>query len=176
LLYSAPSAGAVTGAILFALSPMPRRPGQMVAIAVGGYGLMLALFGLSQSFVMALLCLALAGGLDSVSMAMRHTVRQLATPDDFRGRVGAVSAVFSAGGPRLGDFQSGVLASFVGARGAMVIGGAACILMVASSRLWAKSLWAYRGEESDPPQPADAAKLSHAGQVRTKNDATSVTD
>lgn len=176
LLYSAPSAGAVTGAIVFALSPIPRRPGQTVAIAVGGYGLMLALFGLSQSFAMALVCLALAGGLDSVSMAMRHTVRQLATPDEFRGRVGAVSSVFSAGGPRLGDFQSGVLASFIGARGAMVIGGAACILMVASSRLWAKSLWTYSGDESDPPKPAEVTEPAHARPVRSQSDVASSSD
>lgn len=151
LLYAAPSAGAVIGAALFAFVPSPRRPGRMVALAMCGYGLVLAMFGLSQSFAVALLFLAFAGGLDSVSMAMRHTVRQLATPDDYRGRVGALASVFSAGGPRLGDFQAGVLASLVGARGAMVIGGGACILMVLSSRIWAKNLWVYKGDEAPHP-------------------------
>ncbi|MBX6342624.1 MAG: MFS transporter, partial [Thermomicrobiaceae bacterium] len=110
LLYAAPSAGAVAGSLLFAMLPAPRRPGRMVALAIMGYGLVLAGFGLAPTFWVALVFLALAGGLDAISMALRHVTRQLATPDDFRGRVGAVASVFAAGGPRLGDFQSGLLA------------------------------------------------------------------
>lgn len=147
LLYSAPAAGAVAGSLIFALLPSPRRPGRVVALAVAAYGISLALFGMARSFPMALGLLALAGGLDAVSMAMRHTVRQLATPDSLRGRVGALASVFSAGGPRLGEFQAGMVASVVGARYAMVLGGSACLLMVVTSRWWARQLWQYRGEE-----------------------------
>ena len=118
-LYSAPSAGAVLGAVVFTMVPTPRHPGRVVAIAIGCYGLALATFGLANSFFVALLLLALAGGVDEISKVMRHTVRQLATPDEFRGRIGAVASIFSAGGPRLGDFQSGLIASFIGPRGAM---------------------------------------------------------
>ncbi len=149
-LYSAPSAGAVLGAALFTMVPTPRHPGRVVAIAIGGYGLALALFGLSQSFVVALALLGLAGVLDAVSMAMRHTVRQLATPNEFRGRIGAVASIFSSGGPRLGDFQSGLIASLIGPRGAMIFGGSACVVMAVSSLSWGRNLWRYRGEE----QPA----------------------
>lgn len=149
LLYAAPSAGAVAGAALFASFPLSRRPGRMVAGAIGGYALVLALFGLSRSFPLALLLLALGGGFDAISMAMRHTVRQLATPDRFRGRVGALASVFASGGPRLGDFQAGLLASFIGAPGAMVAGGMACLGMIASSRLWAPGLWSYTGDDVD---------------------------
>lgn len=151
LLYAAPSAGAVAGAALFAMFPLSRRPGRMVALAIGGYALTFGLFGLAHWFPLALLLLALGGGFDAVSMAMRHTVRQLATPDRFRGRVGALAEVFSAGGPRLGDFQAGLLASFIGAPGAMVAGAAACLGMVAGCRLWAPGLWSYRGEDADEP-------------------------
>ena len=147
VLYSAPSAGAVVGAVLFTMVPTPKHPGRVVAIAIGGYGLSLALFGLSQSFIMALVLLGLAGGVDEVSRVMRHTVRQLATPNEFRGRIGAVASIFSAGGPRLGDFQSGLIASFIGPRGAMLFGGGACLLMASSSLGWGRSLWRYRGEE-----------------------------
>ncbi len=146
-LYSAPSAGAVLGAALFTMVPTPRHPGRVVAIAIGGYGLALALFGLSQSFVIALALLGLAGVLDAVSMAMRHTVRQLATPNEFRGRIGAVASIFSSGGPRLGDFQSGLIASLIGPRGAMIFGGSACVVMAVSSLSWGRNLWRYRGEE-----------------------------
>lgn len=147
VLYSAPSAGAVIGAVLFTMVRTPKHPGRVVAIAIGGYGLSLALFGLSQSFIMALLLLGLAGGVDEVSRVMRHTVRQLATPDEFRGRIGAVASIFAAGGPRLGDFQSGMIASFIGPRGAMVFGGGACLFMASSSLGWGRSLWRYKGEE-----------------------------
>jgi predicted MFS family arabinose efflux permease len=147
LLYAAPSAGAVLGAMLFTLVPSPRRPGRMVAFAIAGYGAVLAIFALSGNFVVALVFLALGGGLDAVSMAMRHTVRQLATPDELRGRVGALASVFSAGGPRLGEFQNGMVASLIGARAAMVAGGAACVAMVLTSRAWGSSLWSYHADE-----------------------------
>jgi MFS family permease len=158
LMYAAPSIGSVLGALLFAAVPAPRFPGRMVAVAIAGYGIALALFGLMPSFAMALAFLALGGGLDAVSMAMRHTVRQLATPDDFRGRVGALASVFSGGGPRLGEFQAGIAASLLGARGAMLLGGLACVAIALSSNYWARGLWKYRGEE----QPAvDTVSFSH---------------
>jgi MFS family permease len=167
-LYSAPSAGSVLGAAIFAMIPMPRAPGRVVAIAIGFYGLALGLFGLSNHFVLALLLLAAAGMLDSVSMATRQTVRQLATPDEFRGRIGAVSSMFSAGGPRLGDFQSGLVASLIGPRGAMVFGGGACFLMAMSSAAWARRLWTYRGEEEmvSPAGQPDHTVRSTVGTVR----------
>ncbi len=174
-LYSAPSAGAVLGAALFALVPTPRHPGRVVAIAIGGYGLALTLFGMSQSFIVALVLLGVAGILDAVSMAMRHTVRQLATPDGFRGRIGAVASIFSAGGPRLGDFQSGLVASLIGPRGAMVFGGSACLLMAVSSIGWAKSLWRYQGEENivGPPR-GGSPREDHS--LPGRNEQTAVTE
>jgi len=147
LLFAAPSAGAIVGAGLFALLPTPRWPGQVVAWVVVGYGAALAVFGISRLFVLSFLLLALAGALDAVAMALRHTVRQLATPDAYRGRVGAIAAVFAAGGPRLGQFQAGVLAGAVGPAGAMVIGGVGCVLVAVASRWWAPELWRFCGEE-----------------------------
>lgn len=162
VLYAAPSAGAVIGAALFALAPPARRPGRLVAVAIAGYAAVLTLFGTTRTFPLAVGFLALAGGLEAVSMAMRHTVRQLATPDGFRGRIGALADVFSAGGPRLGDFQAGVLAGFIGAPGAMIAGGGACLAMVATSRLWAPALWSYHGEADDPGAPVAALALAEA--------------
>jgi hypothetical protein len=100
---------------------------------------------------------------------MRHTVRQLATPDDLRGRVGALAGVFSAGGPRLGEFQAGLVASVVGARGAMVFGGSACILMVVTSRAWGRRLWAYHGEETARSTMRPSTPLSE-GAARSASD------
>lgn len=128
------------------------------------YGTVLAAFGLARSFLLALALLACSGGLDAVSMALRHTTRQLATPDSLRGRIGALASVFAAGGPRLGDFQAGMVASVAGAGNAMVIGGAACLLMAVGSRWWARPLWRYQGEELRPagPRPAPIETQSAA--------------
>lgn len=156
LLYAAPSIGSVLGALSFAAAPPPRLPGRMVALAIAGYGAALGLFGVMPTFYLALGFLAIGGGLDSVSMAMRHTVRQLATPDDFRGRVGSVASVFSSGGPRLGEFQAGMVASLIGAQGAMFVGGLVCVLIALSSNYWARGLWAYRGEEQARSADAEA--------------------
>jgi hypothetical protein len=147
LLFAAPSIGAVVGAAAFALVPTPRRPGRVVVGVVVGYGVTLAAFGASRWFWLSCLLLALSGGLDAVSMALRHTVRQLATPDAYRGRVGALASVFSAGGPRLGQFQAGVVASFLGPSGAMVLGGLGCVVVALASRWWGAELWRYAGEE-----------------------------
>lgn len=146
-LYAAVSFGAVIGSALFTFIPLPRRPGQLVALTILAYGGTLALFGLAHSFLLALLLLAVSGGLDAVSSALRMTARQLATPDNLRGRVGALATTFAIGGPRLGDFQAGMVANFVGAGNAMVFGGAACLVMALLSRWWARPLWRYHGEE-----------------------------
>lgn len=150
LLYASVSFGAVIGSALFTFLPMPRFPGRLVALTILAYGGVLALFGMAHSFLLAMVLLAASGGLDAVSSALRQTARQLATPDNLRGRVGALSSTFAIGGPRLGDFQAGMVASAVGAGNAMVIGGVSCLLMALLSRWWARPLWSYRGEELEP--------------------------
>lgn len=165
LLFAAPSVGAILGALLFALRPMPRRPGRVVVWVVVGYGAALAAFGLSRWLWLSLVLLAIAGGLDAVSMALRHTVRQLATPDAYRGRVGALASVFAAGGPRLGQFQAGMLASVVGPAGAMVLGGLGCVLMALGSRWWGSALWSAVGVELAPvEQPSEESVLEGTGR------------
>ncbi|MBX6755183.1 MAG: MFS transporter [Thermorudis peleae] len=158
-LYTALSVGAVSGELLVAFLRTPRHPGRVMVTVVIGYGLALGLFGLAPWLPLALVLLALAGGLDAISMVMRHTVRQLVTPDDYRGRVGALASLFALTGPRLGQFQAGLLASVFGARLAMALGGAACVLVAVLSRWWAPGLWAddYALGEPAPPQPAHAA-------------------
>ncbi len=160
LLYAAVSFGAVIGSVLFTVLPMPKKPGRMVAVTILAYGGVLALFGLAHSFAMALFLLALSGGLDAVSSALRGIARQLATPDNLRGRVGALATTFAIGGPRLGDFQAGMVASVVGAGNAMVIGGAGCLLMALLSRWWARPLWRYHGEELNPNEQAASAQAA----------------
>ena len=163
ILYAAPSVGAIIGAAIYSMMPMVRRPGHIVVVSVVGYGAMLAAFGLTTSFALALLFLAAAGALDAVSSATRQITMQLATPDAFRGRVGALGSVFYAGGPRLGQFQSGITASLIGPQLAMAGGGLACIIMAVTAPLWGRDLWTYRGQElaADVPTPSSASSSRH---------------
>lgn len=152
LLYSAPAFGAVFGASIMSIVAQPRRPGPVIIAAVCSYGACLALFGLAPNLWVALLFLAGAGMSDAVSMTMRHTVRLLATPDELRGRVAATHSAFSAGGPRLGEFQAGITASFIGPQMAMVAGGTAVIIAAIGISKLIPGVRSYEfGSSEDPP-------------------------
>ncbi|MGI9253182.1 MAG: MFS transporter, partial [Thermomicrobiales bacterium] len=91
-------------------------------------GLCIFGFGLSGSIPLSLAFLAASGATDAVSMAMRHTVRTMVTPDALRGRIAAAHSTFAMGGPQLGEFEAGLLASWVGAPLSVAIGGAGVVL------------------------------------------------
>jgi hypothetical protein len=93
------------------------------------------MFGLTTQFSIAMLALIVIGGSDMVSVYVRNLLVQLETPDAIRGRVNAVSAVMIGASNELGEFESGVLASWVGAVRAVVIGG---VLTVGVAGLWTK--------------------------------------
>jgi hypothetical protein len=116
----------------FALArwPIRRHAGLMMLWSVGAFGLTTALFGISRSFPLSVLLLAATGAFDMVSVVVRQTLVQVATPDDMRGRVSAVSSVFISGSNRLGDFESGIVAGLVGAMRSTVIGGVGSMLVV----------------------------------------------
>lgn len=128
LLLSAPAVGAVTGSIVMSAMPMPRRPGLGIVLAVLAYGACIIGFGLSSVLWISLAFLAGSGAADAVSMAMRHTIRNLVTPDEFRGRIAAAHTTFARGGPQLGEVRSGVMASMFGAQAAVALGGLATVI------------------------------------------------
>lgn len=144
LLYAAPAAGAIAGGVVLSLARVPERPGAGIMLAVGIYGLSVAIFGLSGLFWLSLLALAISGGADAVSMALRHTLRNLLTPDELRGRIAAAHATFASGGPQLGEFESGVVASAIGAGGAIAIGGFGTLLMAIIVSAVVPSIVRYR--------------------------------
>src|SRR6185437_16985668 len=93
------------------------------------WGVFICLVGLTGGPLwLAVFCLAAAGAADMVSMVLRHVLIQLTTPDEFRGRIGAVNAMFVIGGPMLGQFESGVVAGFTTPMFSVVSGGIACIV------------------------------------------------
>jgi MFS family permease len=129
LLLAATSIGAV------ALTPFTgrisriSRQGLGVALAIVCWGICIIAFGFSPGPLwLSVLFLAGSGAADMVSMILRGLVIQLTTPDEFRGRISAVNAMFVVGGPMLGQFESGVVAGVVSPQFSVVSGGVACIL------------------------------------------------
>ena len=131
LLYAAPGAGALIGALSSGWVTRVRRQGLAVLLAVAAWGLAIAAVGVVPWLWLALACLALAGAADVVSAVFRNTILQLSVPDRLRGRLGAVHLAVVQGGPRLGDAETGAATSLVGPRGAVVTGGLACLVGVA---------------------------------------------
>ena len=136
LLRSAPAIGAVVVGFTLSRWPIRRHAGLKMIWAVGAFGVGTVLFGLSRSFPLSILILVATGGFDMVSVVIRQTLVQVATPDEMRGRVSAVSSVFISGSNRLGDFESGIVAGLVGAPASTVIGGLGAILVVLATAIF----------------------------------------
>jgi MFS family permease len=130
ILRSAPGAGAVLMAVALAYFPLRRHVGVTMLACVFGFGVFTVVFGLSRSLWLSLLSLALIGGFDMVSVFIRQTLVQLATPDDMRGRVSAVNWIFIGASNELGQFESGVTAQWFGTVPAVVLGGLGTIGIV----------------------------------------------
>jgi len=129
-LRAAPSIGAFVMALSLAYLPPMKSAGRSLLLAVIGFGLATIVFGISKSFWLSMLMLFLAGALDNISVVVRHTLVQLLTPDNMRGRVSAVNNVFIASSNELGGFESGLVAQFFGPIISVVSGGIGTILVV----------------------------------------------
>jgi hypothetical protein len=130
LLRSAPGLGAVAMAIVVAHWPLRRRAGAKMLACVFGFGAFTVVFGLSRNLAVSLAALVLLGALDMVSIIVRQTMVQLATPDDMRGRVSAVNSVFIGASNEVGQFESGITAQWFGTVPAVVLGGIGTMLIV----------------------------------------------
>jgi len=131
LLHSAGSVGALaTGITMGAIGDIKHKFAVMI-LAYASQGLFLIGFGLSSTFWISLLMLAGYGVGNVVSEVMRNTIVQLKTPDNLRGRVSALSSMFTSGGPQLGQVQMGAVASLLGPIGATIVGGIGVILACA---------------------------------------------
>jgi MFS family permease len=132
LLTAAPAVGALTGALFSGGLPRIRKQGRAVLVAIVVWGVAIAAFGFVSTLWVGLALLAVAGCADMVSAVFRSTILQVATPDALRGRLQGVFIVVVAGGPRLGDVESGSVASIFGERVSIVSGGVLCVMGVAA--------------------------------------------
>lgn len=150
LLYAAPGAGALAGALLTGWVGGVRRQGRAVVVAVLAWGAAISVFGLVRSLPVALVALALAGAADVVSAVFRNTILQVSVPDALRGRLSAVHIAVVTGGPRLGDTEAGAVAALASPRVSVVSGGVACMLGALLVARLVPELVAY----DVPPGPA----------------------
>ena len=132
LLRAAPAVGALLMSLVLTRWSIERRVGHKLLAAVAVYGLCMLAFGLSTSFVLSLLALAISGAADMVSVVIRMTLVQLETPDEMRGRVSAVNSIFIGASNQLGEFESGATAAWLGPVGSVVLGGVGTLLVAAA--------------------------------------------
>jgi MFS family permease len=132
ILSAAPSVGSILMSVVMVrlIDHIDRRgPAMLWAIVV--YGLATVLFGVSRTFALTFICLALTGAADTISMVIRNLVRQLTTPDSMRGRMTSVNMIFFMGGPQLGELEAGLVANAWGPVFSVVSGGIGCLIVTA---------------------------------------------
>jgi MFS family permease len=127
-LYAAPGVGALIGAVTTGWVAHLKRQGRAVIVAVVVWGAAIAVFGLVDTLWVALLMLAIAGWADVISAVLRNTILQTSIPDRFRSRMSSIQMAVVQGGPRLGDMESGAVATATSIEFSVVSGGLACIL------------------------------------------------
>ncbi len=134
LLRSSPGIGAALIAIVVAYHPIRRRAGLTMLLCVTGFGVFTIAFGLSRSLILSMIALFLCGAFDMVSVIIRATLVQIATPDEMRGRVNAVDMLFIGVSNELGEFESGFTAHLFGTVPAVVLGGIGTLIVIG---IWA---------------------------------------
>ncbi|HVM64352.1 MAG TPA: MFS transporter [Acidimicrobiales bacterium] len=143
LLYAAPAAGALIGALLTGWVSAVRRQGRAVVIAVIVWGAAIAVFGLIPILWVGLVLLAVAGAADVVSAVFRNAILQMTVPDHLQGRLNGVFTAVVTGGPRLGDAEAGAVAAIAGPQVSVVSGGLACIAGVGLIVWKVPELWRH---------------------------------
>jgi MFS family permease len=136
LLRSGPAMGAVIAGLILTRFPLRRKVGAVMLWSVAAYGLATIVFALSTALWLSIAAMIALGGFDMVSMVVRQTMVQLKTPETMRGRVSAINFVFIGASTHLGDFESSVATTFLGAVGSAIFGGVATLAVVA--------VWAWR--------------------------------
>lgn len=131
-LRAAPAAGSITMALILAHLPPLKKAGHAMFLAVAAFGVCTVVFGLSKSAVLSWVMLFLTGFFDNISVVVRQTLVQLATPDEMRGRVSAVNSIFIGSSNELGGFESGLVANWFGPVVSVVSGGVGTLLVVLS--------------------------------------------
>ena len=141
LLFAAPGVGALLGAVTTGWVERVSRRGRAVVLAVVLWGVAIALFGLSPWTWLGLVMLAVAGWADVISAVLRNTILQSSISDEFRSRISSIQMAVVTGGPRLGDLESGAVASATSTEISIVSGGILCVLGAVAIVRWRPAFW-----------------------------------
>lgn len=160
-LRAAPAVGATLTAAFFSFRPLRHNVGVKMLIAVTVFGAATIVFGFSRSMPLSLICLALLGAADMFSVYVRQSLIQLYTPDEMRGRVGAVSSLFISASNELGETESGFLGALIGPVPAVIAGGVGAIGVVLLWSWWFPEL--RLAKSFDPPDLRPAQPQEPAG-------------
>ena len=160
LLRAAPAAGALLMSLALVRWPLRHQVGKKLLLAVVVFGLATIVFGISTSFAVSLLVLAVSGAADTISVVTRSSLVQMETPDAMRGRVSAVNSIFIGASNQLGEFESGAVAALWGPVFSVVSGGLGTVLVAAVWFKWFPSL-AQRDQMAPARHGAGAAAQSH---------------
>lgn len=150
LLATSLDVGALLTSVVLIFFPPFKRPGVALLAAVAAFGLLTIVFGLSRSFPLSLAAYGLIGVADQVSVVMRQTMIQLATPDELRGRVTSVNFLFIGASNQLGAVESGLVAAVTNATFAVVSGGIGCLAVLGIVAAKLPELRSYRVGAEDP--------------------------
>lgn len=144
LLRAAPAGGALLMSLVLLRWPLHKRTGHLLLAAVAVFGAATVVFGLSGSFWLSLLALAVSGAADNISVVIRQTLVQVETPNEIRGRVSAVNSIFIGTSNQLGEFESGATAALLGPVGSVLLGGIGTLVVAA---LWFRLFPALAGRD-----------------------------
>jgi len=139
-LRAAPSVGSVITAVVLTHHPITHNSGKVFMLAAAGFGLCIIGFGLSTNLYISLFLLALSGAMDGISIWVRSTIFQLATPNEMKGRVAAVNSMFIGSSNEIGEFESGTAAKLMGLVPSVVFGGIMTLLVVLVTSIRAPKL------------------------------------
>lgn len=131
ILNAALSSGSIITMLATTYIPITKNTGKKLLISVFGFGICMIIFGASKLMWLSVLALFFSGVFDGISMVVRQTILQLKTPDDMRGRVGAVNSMFVGSSNELGALESGIAARIFGAPLAVMLGGTVTLIIVA---------------------------------------------
>ena len=140
ILRAAPAVGAIVIGITLARFPINKHSGRWFLAAVAGFGVCIISFAVSSYFWFAAFVLMLSGICDGVSVVMRTTIMQLATPDSMRGRVSSINGIFIGSSNELGAFESGLAARLMGLVPSVIFGGTMTLLVVSTTAWLAPKL------------------------------------
>lgn len=154
LLYAARAVGSLFSAAAISFFGPIRRGGRWIVTGIMVYGISTVLFAGSHVFWFSLFMLALSGAGDTISAILRSTINQLSTPDALRGRMSSINSIFTSSGPQLGQFESGLVAAWLGAELSAMTGGLATLAILSAVALASPSVRQVRiDEDAAPSQP-----------------------